>query len=272
MMTDITSDDRRRAFAIWLRTGRPPTPQPSAVIECKFNPWHDPEDGRFTFANTGRYYGRGGGGVAGRGGSFGGAGASGAWGGRELPPKVAGRSSRIPLRMPIVARPVRPSVKPKAPAATLAPVRIREAEQFDSITSNGYTYRIDKRGRTRQAAGELKLAETQRRSRKTQAAAGGSERRRSDDGGHYIAAQFGGPTDAFNHFAQNLSFNRGGYLALENQWAKARRAGKSVTVKIVPHYDGSSVRPSEIDVSFTIDGLKHSLKFPNERVEKPNGK
>lgn len=29
-------------------------------IELKFNPWHDPQDGRFTFAGQGRHYGAGG--------------------------------------------------------------------------------------------------------------------------------------------------------------------------------------------------------------------
>ena len=49
------------------------------------------------------------------------------------------------------------------------------------------------------------------RSRTVQAQAAGVERQHSDDGGHYVAALFNGPTDAFNHFAQNANFNRGGY-------------------------------------------------------------
>lgn len=55
-------------FQTWLRTGRRTAP---GGIEFKFNPWHDPDDGRFTFAGTGRYFPQGG--------SFGGAGASGGW-------------------------------------------------------------------------------------------------------------------------------------------------------------------------------------------------
>ena len=60
--------------------------------------------------------------------------------------------------------------------------------------------------------------------------------RATDDGGHYIARRFNGPTDAFNHFAQNANFNRGGYRALEDRWAKAIRDGKKVRVKIIPFY------------------------------------
>lgn len=57
------------------------------------------------------------------------------------------------------------------------------------------------------------------------AQAGGANRRPDDDGGHYIAARFDGPTEAFNHFAQNTSFDRGGYRVLEDQWARAKRGG-----------------------------------------------
>lgn len=73
------------AFDFYLRTGRS---LPHATkLETKFNPWHDPEDGRFTFAGQGRYFGRAAirpnpaqrQGLAGRGGSFGGGGASGSW-------------------------------------------------------------------------------------------------------------------------------------------------------------------------------------------------
>lgn len=44
-------------FSYYLRTGR--RRQQSSTTELKFNPWHDPADGRFTFANQGRYFGRG---------------------------------------------------------------------------------------------------------------------------------------------------------------------------------------------------------------------
>lgn len=46
------------AFSTWLRTGRRVKDVP---IEVKFNPWHDREDGRFTFAGQGNYFPRGGG-------------------------------------------------------------------------------------------------------------------------------------------------------------------------------------------------------------------
>lgn len=41
------------AFSAWLRTGRRAK---GAPIEVKFNPWHDREDGRFTFVGQGNYF------------------------------------------------------------------------------------------------------------------------------------------------------------------------------------------------------------------------
>lgn len=110
------------------------------------------------------------------------------------------------------------------------------------------------------------------RSRAAQAQAGGSDRRPTDDGGHYIAARFNGPTDAFNHFAQDATFNRGEYRLLEDQWARAKRAGRDVTVKIVPSYDGLSKRPAVINIWFKIDAFEKGASITNEKKEKRRGK
>ena len=50
---------RQSAFEFWMRTGLQPEPEID-LFEAKFNPWHDPDDGRFTFAGQGKYFGRGG--------------------------------------------------------------------------------------------------------------------------------------------------------------------------------------------------------------------
>lgn len=97
-----------------------------------------------------------------------------------------------------------------------------------------------------------------------QRAAGGPDRRAGDQGGHYIARRFNGPTEAFNHFAQDGNFNRSDYAKLEEEWAKAKRLGKNVRVKIVPVYEGSSQRPSVLNVWFWIDGVRKSARLPNE--------
>lgn len=48
---------RQGAFDHWLRIGRVlEDAAESPVSERKFNPWHDPDDGRFTFSEQGQYY------------------------------------------------------------------------------------------------------------------------------------------------------------------------------------------------------------------------
>ncbi len=45
---ELSGEQRRRAFAGWLRTGRWPRVRTADGLELKFNPYHDPENGRFT--------------------------------------------------------------------------------------------------------------------------------------------------------------------------------------------------------------------------------
>lgn len=45
--------DRRAAFSVWLRTGRWPRAETARSVEVKFNPWHDPRNGQFTFGPGG---------------------------------------------------------------------------------------------------------------------------------------------------------------------------------------------------------------------------
>lgn len=138
------------------------------------------------------------------------------------------------------------SVIHQAPAKPAA--NRTSADEFRTVIRNGYTYQIDSRERTRRVSGILTIALVPSRSRTSQRQAGGIHRRRADDSGHYIAARFSGPTEAFNHFAQDARFNRGDYRALEDEWARERRAGKTFSVKIIPRFDHASQRPFEIDV------------------------
>ncbi|WP_082730876.1 MULTISPECIES: DNA/RNA non-specific endonuclease [unclassified Sphingomonas] len=295
----------RKRFEIWVRTGVR-LDDVARTIEVKFNPWHDPENGRFTFVSAGKYFPRGGSqpswsdqpasssqsrakaprpvlqratqapeqsakprkgtsdnrqkrGRFSGGGSvgYGGAGATGAWSATEAPREPT--FDRLPYDS--VVRGARATVSRSASGnATGA-----SDEVFRVVLRNGYSFQVDKRDRTRRVTGALTVADTPMRSRTAQASAGGAERRQSDDGGHYIAARFNGPTDAFNHFAQDAGFNRGRYRLLEDEWAKEKRSGSIVTVRIVPRFNGVSARPSEIDVWWTVDGDEKSIKFPNER-------
>jgi hypothetical protein len=191
--------------------------------------------------------------IRGGGGSFGGAGANGSW---EAPDHAATRTSEGKTAQ---TPPIASKLTPAKP-------------QYRVIKRNGYTYKLDDKGRTLSVSGTLSDTDKPKRSRNNQAQAGGLYRRATDDGGHYIAARFNGPTDAYNHFAQDAKFNRGRYRVLEDQWSREKLAGRIVTVAIVPHYHKGSIRPFEIDVSFTVNGRLNSIKFPNEATEKKYAK
>lgn len=198
---------------------------------------------------------------AGAGGDFGGGGATSrdAWG--------SAGSKHPPTPSPIVS---------SGGTATTSGASLRPTptpnDEFRTVVRNGYTYQIDARDRTRHVFGALTIATVPVRSRISQARAGGTERRVSDDGGRYIAARFHGPTEAFNHFAQDANVNRGKYRAMEDEWARDKRAGRTVRVKINPIFDGLSIRPSSIDVLWTVDGIRKSTKLRNDRSEKIRGK
>lgn len=274
-----SNDLRHSAFSMWLRTGRISQADEAENFECKFNPWHDPANGRFTFAGTGRYYGPPralpSGGASqpfrGRGGSFGGGGGSGTG---TYPRSGPGLHALAPVRRGLPPARRAPSENVAAAAAGVAAQlpRRRPAERpWRRVMRNGYEFQIDERQRTRRVSGTLTLGVAEGRSRRAQARAGGSDRRPSDDGGHYIAHRFNGPSEAFNHFAQDANFNRGGYRLLEEEWARARRANQRVVVTIMPLYDGRSRRPSVLNVWYKIDGHERSQRFPNERQEAGRG-
>lgn len=276
-----SSDDRRNGFATWLRTGRWPDRTPAGAIERKYNPWHDPDNGRFTFAGTGRHYGSGEQGRAARpanpprrrpplrvdvpghpprrpvggGGSFGGGGASGSWdaressGGQAKPrPKPIPRSA--PAQATILPGPVkpRPSVKP----ALARPVR---SPTWRKVKRNGYIYWLDENNDPRQIdVPNLSIDARTPRSRSAQRNAGKPDRLPTDDGGHFIAHRFNGPRDAFNHFAQDASINRGKYRVLEQKWFDARTKGQPVSLSMTIIYPKGSRRPDHLNIWYNIGG------------------
>jgi|CXWL01.1.fsa_nt_gi HK97 family phage portal protein len=223
-------------------------------IETKFNPWHDPDNGQFTFGPGGSF--------SGGGGSFGGGGATG---------RFDGPSPSRPARTRSQARkPAAPVPQPAPRAASKKPV-VRptstsarsETDEMRRVTENGYDFDIDSENRTHRAAGTVRLDAEQRRSRSAQRRAGRPDRLPSDEGGHYVAREFGGPDKDFNHFAQDAKFNRSDYRKLEIKWRKLTKAGKKVTFSIVPRYPPGSRRPSDIDVMYFYDGNLVKVPFTN---------
>jgi hypothetical protein len=127
----------------------------------------------------------------------------------------------------------------------------------------GYTYKFDASNRTERVTGTLVL-EPAGRSRPNQANAGKPDRLPDDQGGHYIAQMFNGPTDAFNHFAQNENFNRSGYASLEYKWRMSIQKGYKVSVDIRSFYEGKSRRPYKLRVIYQINGNWSEKEFNNE--------
>lgn len=56
-MIETSGGRQSSAFSLWLRTGKLPLALSPDGFELKFNPWHDPADGRFTLAGAGRQHG-----------------------------------------------------------------------------------------------------------------------------------------------------------------------------------------------------------------------
>lgn len=57
-----------------------------------------------------------------------------------------------------------------------------------------------------------------------------------------------------NIVSQSQNANLSTYKKIENQWANAISNGQEVTVKVDIKYSGDSLRPTELDVEYTIDG------------------
>jgi hypothetical protein len=132
---------------------------------------------------------------------------------------------------------------------------------------NGYAYTLDDTGRAVRIQGELTSNPAQVRNIQAQLEAGGSYRLSTDEGGHFIGRRFNGPLDDFNHFAQNVNFNRGAYKSLENTWQRALDLGQPVYVDIKPSYAGPSLRPEGLRINYSIDGQPSRVSFKN----KPGG-
>ena len=279
----LTAEEKRAAVGLGPVEPAPEISNETGVTEFKFNPWHDTENGQFTFAGQGQRF-------AGGGGSFGGGGASGTWknpkahmprtnggslrdsqsGGDEAsrswngakPPEPPTKPLAKPLAKPIVSR-------PEIVGTTVPKVQARAVERplptTRKISAGGYDFEADDEDRTVRASGQLRLQPDQPRSRYAQTNAGKPNREPNDHGGHYIAREFGGPEISYNHFAQNARFNLSGYRKIENQWKNALKAGKQVTVDIRAVYEGNSRRPDWIVVHSKINGLSKTQRLPNEK-------
>jgi hypothetical protein len=325
------NDQPRRvtAFEIYLRTGRRVV---RGAIERKFNPWHDPDDGKFTFANQGNYF------LGGKASQHAGSRRSqhrtdafaaetdGARNSGKNDPhdprnhaiyvvRKGDNLTRIAaMRKGLTVRDLEwlNSLRADQPLRIGQQIRLPHQEFLDAgrearnkffaldyyMRTHGgrlppdpanppslqsqildhnwhqeirasYNYYIDPGSRFRLVFGLVTLAEKPKRSRKSQREV--PERGPRDDGGHYIAPRLNGPTDWFNHFAQDLHVNRGKYRVMEDEWYKAVAAEKKVFINVKPVYPGASLRPSHVEVTWYIDGERFFQSFGNEKTDEEDG-
>lgn len=134
---------------------------------------------------------------------------------------------------------------------------------------DGYDYRTDSRGRIVHAGGQLKLSGETRQSMKAKIHDVGKGDEKADDQvGHLVGDHLGGRADVGNTVPMDAKVNQGSYKRIENQCAKAIKEGHMVTLTTEPKYRGSSHRPSEFRVTYTIDGEKTVVTIKNGESDK----
>ena len=247
----------------------------TGILELKYNPWHDTQNGQFTHEGQGARYGAfvsGPMSSIGRGSNappafsesrvdngkaYGGGGVSGSWE-YDKPKKTT----------PKIYKPKREVVKPSLPKSARTAPAAQSKPTTRKVQANGYQFELDAQRRTVRARGQLRLDSSQGRDPNAQRDEGRPDRQNSDHGGHFIGRQFGGPKEAINLFAQDANFNRSGYAKLENEWRRNLRAKRKVYVDIQAYYGGNSKRPDVIVVSYYVDGYRKRREFPNKSQRK----
>ncbi|MBQ8693516.1 MAG: DNA/RNA non-specific endonuclease [Synergistaceae bacterium] len=137
----------------------------------------------------------------------------------------------------------------------------------NSYELNGYKFTTDENGRIISAEGTLHMTEREKRLRIKDSIEdiGKGDQREGDDRGHLIGDQFDGPNGMENLIPQDAAINQKDYRTFENQLANAVKEGKTVYVKVEPYYEGASRRPSDIVVTYNIDGNENIRVFPNNK-------
>lgn len=119
---------------------------------------------------------------------------------------------------------------------------------------DGFKYETDEIGRTKSVEGILSIPPKKERCLDSMEAVGKGDQQEGDDRGHLIAHRFGGSDKVENLVAMDAKLNRGEYEKMENELADAVKDGADVRMKVEPVYQGDSHRPSEIRVTYSING------------------
>ena len=121
---------------------------------------------------------------------------------------------------------------------------------------HGYKYTTNSRGLiTKASASNLKLKTHEGRlqhSRETPGKISG------DHAGHLFGDRFGGSSKLDNLVSQAQKVNLSEFKVIENEWAKAIKEGKEVTVDIEIKYADDDLRPIAFDVKYKIGDMLYS--------------
>ncbi len=132
---------------------------------------------------------------------------------------------------------------------------------------NGYMYQTDDLGRIISVSFEKLTMKPVGQARKTLGVSiddiGRGFQQIGDQRGHIIGDRFNGTGGIENLVPMSSKLNQSEYLAVENLWAESLKDGKAVQGTIQLLYDGSSFRPSRMDVSYIIDGVSDFVKLFN---------
>ncbi len=136
----------------------------------------------------------------------------------------------------------------------------------NSYELNGYSYKTDEKGRVSSVEGQLheKTHEGKLKIRDSIDAIGKGDQQEGDDRGHLIGDQFDGPNGMENMIPQDSEINQKDYKNFEDELRKHVKAGDEVKVKIEPIYEGDSRRPTDIVVTYSINGEENVRIFPNQ--------
>ena len=137
--------------------------------------------------------------------------------------------------------------------------------QDNKYELNGYKYETDDNARIVSAEGVLHMKNREGRLpiRDSIEDIGKGDQLENDDRGHLIGDQFDGSNGMENMIPQDAGINRNDFKNFENELASMVKAGDEVEVEIEPIYDGQSRRPTDVVVTYSINGVEDVRIFPN---------
>ncbi len=130
---------------------------------------------------------------------------------------------------------------------------------------NQYKYHTDAEGRIVSAEGELHMKDREGRLiiKDSIEVIGKGDQLETDDRGHMIGDQFDGSNGMENMIPQDAEINRRDFKNFENDLAVKVKAGDEVRIKVEPLYDNESRRPTDVLVTYSINGIEDMRIFPN---------